>query len=163
MASRSVCVIADELDEKRLLCTVTVSVPNESNRSTTALVDPPPMEVSATTAATPITMPRIVRKARTGWPQAREREAQRLEEDGHWPPPDGGAAPPGKPPLGKPAPPPGNPAPPPGNPPLLPCVEFEPVLSAPSVYWPVTTVSPSARPLVISVEDAVAMPVCTWR
>ena len=58
--------MAVELDEKRLLWTVTVSVPNESNRSTTALVEPPPIEVSATTAATPITMPRIVRNARSG-------------------------------------------------------------------------------------------------
>ena len=37
------------------------------------------------------------------------------------------------------------------------------MLVAPSVYCPVTTVSPSTRPLVISVEEAVAMPVSTWR
>ena len=66
MALRSLCVIGVALDEKRLVCTVIVSVPKALNRFSTARVEPPPIEVSATTAATPITMPRIVRKARSG-------------------------------------------------------------------------------------------------
>ncbi len=66
MASRSLDDSPDELDEKRLACTVIVSVPKALKRLSTALVEPPPMAVSATTAPTPMTMPRMVSTARSG-------------------------------------------------------------------------------------------------
>ncbi len=53
-------------DEKRLVCTVIVSVPKALKRFSTERVEPLPIEVSATTAATPMTMPRMVSTARSG-------------------------------------------------------------------------------------------------
>src|SRR5450759_1906323 len=66
MAARSLADSGVELDEKRLVWTVIVSVPKALKRFSTARVEPPPIDVSATTAATPITIPRIVSTARSG-------------------------------------------------------------------------------------------------
>ena len=66
MAARSLAVSAVAFDEKRLVCTVIVSVPNELKRFSTERVEPLPIEVSATTAATPMTIPRMVSTARSG-------------------------------------------------------------------------------------------------
>jgi hypothetical protein len=66
MAARSLFDSAVAFDEKLLVSTVIVSVPKELKRLSTERVEPLPIEVRATTAAMPMTMPRMVRTARSG-------------------------------------------------------------------------------------------------
>ncbi len=158
MAATSPALRGTALDTNGLSSTVIVSVPKALKRFSTARVEPPPIEVRATTAAMPMTMPRMVSTARSGLAR---RLAEAMRSDSRTTI------------IGRP-----NDAPPEDEPPLdrrmnaaaaqaaeaaagrrRCCVE----LVAELVYVPVTTTSPAVRPLVIWVSDEVAMPVVTWR
>ena len=134
-----------------------VSVPKALKRFSTARVEPLPIEVSATTAAMPMTMPRMVSTARSGL-------ARRLESAMRS---DSRATIIGRRPVGDVAEPLGA-----TEAAAAAAEATEAAEAARScsswwspelVYWPVTTTSPAARPLVIWVSDEVAMPVVTWR
>ena len=66
MAATSLALSGTALLTKGLFCTVIVSVPKALKRFSTERVEPLPIEVRATTAATPMTMPRMVSTARSG-------------------------------------------------------------------------------------------------
>ena len=66
MAATSLALRGTALLTKGLFSTVMVSVPKALKRFSTARVEPLPIEVSATTAAMPMTMPRMVSTARSG-------------------------------------------------------------------------------------------------
>ncbi len=162
MAATSLALRGTALLTNGLFCTVIVSVPKALKRFSTARVEPLPIEVRATTAATPMTMPRMVSTARSGLAR---RLAKAMRSDSRTTIIDRWCATCRRPTTsrrstgGSPPPPLKPPRPPRPPKPLLVLA----LLVAELVYWPVTTTSPAWRPLVIWVSDEVAMPVVTWR